>query len=140
MKLGVVFSLLLTCAVLSGCSVAMSANRSAYKGDPSVIHVGAERGVIESALGPPNLTADISEGKTKVIYALDLNAHKKLTRNAAVVGHVAADILTFGLWEIAGTPLEVSAQSKFTNYIIIYGSDNKVQSLEVVEPKPAIKP
>lgn len=120
----------------------MSANRSAYKGDPSVIQVGADRSTIEDALGEPNLMAELDDKKIKVIYALDLKAHKKLARNAAVVGHAAANALTLGLWEVVGTPLEVSAQSRFTNYIIVYGPDNKVQTLEIIKPKTAeeVKP
>ena len=132
MKLSIL-SLLLVSVLLSGCSVAMSASRSTYKGDPAIIQVGADRAVIESTLGPPDMAASLEKGKTKAIYKIDPNAHREVTRDAAVVGHAAADVLTLGLWEAVGTPLEIAAQDKLTNYIVIYGADNKVISVEIVK-------
>lgn len=119
--------------MLSGCAVAMSANRSAYKGDPSIIQPGADRMHIESTFGSPNMTASLNDGETKVIYKIDPNAHRAGTRNAAVAGHVVADVLTLGAWELIGTPLEVAAQDEFSTYIIIYDKANKVKSVEVVK-------
>lgn len=128
-----ILSLLLIASMLSGCAVAMSANRSAYKGDPSIIQPGADRMHIESTFGSPNMTASLNDGETKVIYKIDPNAHRAGTRNAAVAGHVVADVLTLGAWELIGTPLEVAAQDEFSTYIIIYDKANKVKSVEVVK-------
>lgn len=126
-------SMLLIAALLSGCSVAMSAKRSTYKGDPSMIQVGADRAVIEDTFGSPDLTAAMGNGDTKVIYKIDPNAHREGTRNAAVAGHVVADVLTLGLWEAVGTPMELAAQDQYTTYIVIYGADGKVKSVETVK-------
>lgn len=126
-------SLLLAAVLLSGCSVSMAANRSTYKGDPTMIQVGADRAVIESSFGSPNMTASLDKGETKAIYKIDPNAHREGSRNAAVAGHVVADVLTLGLWEAVGTPLELAAQDKLTTYIIVYGKDDKVKSVEVVK-------
>ena len=118
---------------LTGCSVAMSASRSSYKGDPAMIQVGADRSIIESTFGPPNLTASLGEGKTKAIYKIDPDAHTSGAKGAAVVGHLVADVLTLGLWEIVGTPLELAAQDRYTNYIVIYGPDQKIHSVDTVK-------
>ncbi len=128
-----ILPLLLASFILSGCAVAMSAKRSTYQGDPAIIQVGADRMQIESTFGSPNMTASLGEGETKVIYKIDPNAHREGTRNAAVAGHVAADVLTLGLWEIVGTPLELAAQDDFTTYIIVYDANNKIKSVEVVK-------
>ena len=118
---------------LTGCSVAMSASRSTYKGDPAAFQIGADRSVLETTFGSPNMTASLEGGKTKVIYKLDPDAHREGSKAAAVVGHVAMDVLTLGLWEAVGTPLELAAQDKFTSYILVYGPDQKVQSVEVIK-------
>lgn len=128
-----ILSLLLSAFLLSGCAVAMSANRSTYQGDPSMIQPGADRTLIESTFGSPNMTASLNNGATKAIYKIDPNAHRAGTRNAAVAGHVVADVLTLGLWEVVGTPLELAAQDKMTTYIIVYNADGKAESVEVVK-------
>jgi hypothetical protein len=116
---------LLLLACLTACSVAMSASRSTFKGDPAMFQVGADRSVLESTFGPPNITASLDGGRAKVAYKVDPDAHREGSKAAAVAGHVAMDILTFGLWEVIGTPLELAAQDKFTNYILTYGPDQK---------------
>ena len=118
---------------LCGCAVAMSASRSTSKGDPAMMQVGADRAIIEESFGAPNMTASLDGGKTKVIDKIDPEAHSAGARNAAVAGHVVADVLTLGLWEVVGTPLELAAQDKYTNYVLIYGADNKVQTIETIK-------
>ena len=128
-----ILPLLLILTILPGCSVAMSASRSTYKGDPAMIQVGADRAVIESTFGSPNMTASMENGNTKAVYKIDPDAHREGARNAAVAGHVVADVLTLGLWEAVGTPMELAAQDRFTTYIILYGKDDKIKSVEVVK-------
>ena len=125
--------ILLALRALAGCSVAMSASRSTYKGDPALIQPGADRAVIESTFGPPNMMASADGGQVKAIYKIDPNAHSSVARNAAVAGHVVADVLTLGLWEAVGTPLELAAQDKFTTFIIVYNAENKVATVETVK-------
>ncbi|HBM90998.1 MAG TPA: hypothetical protein DD400_03865 [Rhodospirillaceae bacterium] len=125
-------TLVLCCLMLSGCAVAMSASRSASKGDTAIIQEGAERMFIEDTFGPPNMTSSLDDGKTKVIYKIDPDAHSTGARGAAVAEHLVADVLTLGLWEIVGTPLELAAQDEYTNYIIIYGKDNKIEKVETI--------
>jgi hypothetical protein len=124
---------MLSLLALCGCSVAMSAKRSTYKGDPAIIQVGADRAVIESTFGSPDMTAAMGNGDTKVIYKIDPDAHRAVTRNAAVAGHVVADVLTLGLWEAVGTPMELAAQDRMTTYIVIYGPEGKAKSVETVK-------
>lgn len=119
--------------LLAGCSVAMSASRSTYKGDPALLQVGADRSLIESTFGSPNMTASLDGGRTKVIYKIDPDAHREGSKAAAVAGHVVMDVLTLGLWEVVGTPLELAAQDKFTSYILVYNTSQKVESVEVIK-------
>lgn len=121
--------LLMLCLV--GCSVAMSSQRSTSKGDVGLLRVGAERTTIEATFGPPATLVPLENGRTKATYLLDSNAHTEVARTAAVAGHLAMDLLTLGLWEVVGTPLEIAARDNLSSYILIYGPDHKVQSVEV---------
>jgi len=116
---------------LAGCSVAMSSQRSTFKGDVGLLRVGAERIQIEATFGPPATITPMQDGRTKVTYRLDPNAHSEGARSAAVAGHLAMDLLTLGLWEVVGTPLEIAARESLSSYTLIYGPDHKVQSVEV---------
>lgn len=111
----------------------MSAGRSTYKGDPAMFKVGADRTVIESTFGSPSLMTSLDGNKTKVIYKIDPDAHTSDAKAAAVAGHVIMDILTFGLWEAVGTPLELAAQDKFTSYVLVYNTEQKVESVEIIK-------
>jgi hypothetical protein len=112
----------------------MAGQRSVYRGDPKVIQVGVERTTIEATLGAPDLVVPLPDGRARAVYKLDPDAHTRGARNAAVAGHLIADILTLGLWEIIGTPIELAAQDKLTVYTIHYGGDGKVEQVETVGP------
>ncbi len=115
---------------LAGCSVYMSANRQSYKGDSSVIQVGADRAKIEATLGAPNVQMGLPDGRTRVVYKIDPNAADATLKGAATGFNFAADVLTIGLWEIVATPVELASADKITNYLITYGTDNRVETLE----------
>ena len=69
-------------------------------------------------------------GKQRVIYRMDPDAHTRGARNAAVAGHIVADVLTLGLWEIAGTPTELAAQDEMHSYIVTYNASGVIESVE----------
>lgn len=115
--------------LLAGCSVAMSSNRSTYKGDASAFSVGAERTLIEATFGPPERSTPMADGRTQVTYRLDPKAHTEGARSAAIYGHLVMDVLTLGLWEVVGTPLEIAARDQLVSYVLVYGPDQKVQSV-----------
>ena len=118
---------------LAGCSVFMSANRQTFRCDPSIIQPGVDRATIDSTCGQPDVVTNLDSGKTKAIYKIDPNAVRAGTKAAEVGGNVVADVLTLGLWEIVSTPIEVASQDKITNYIVTYGSDQKVETVEAVK-------
>jgi hypothetical protein len=111
----------------------MSANRQSFKCDPATIQPGADRAVIESTCGPPDLMTSLDRGSTKAIYKIDPNAVRAGTKGAEVAGNVVADVLTLGLWEAVATPIEVGSADKIVNYIVVYSKDNKVQTVETVK-------
>jgi hypothetical protein len=55
------------------------------------------------------------------------------------IAHGAMDVLTFGIWEVVGTPIEGFKGSK-KRVQIIYGPDNKVVEVLAAAPEPSSPP
>lgn len=87
--------------LLSGCSVgmAMSGKKQPELG---AVRAGATRGEVELQLGSP---VEIREENKKRIDVYEYEIGNEPSAGRAV-GHAIMDILTLGLWELAGTPIE----------------------------------
>ncbi len=110
---------LLCLVVLQACSVgmALSGKESPALG---VIRVGASRGEIEMQLGPPVEILD-QDDKRIDVYEYEVGNEPSAGR---AIGHGVMDILTFGLWEVIGTPIEGMQGTK--KRITIYYDENDV--------------
>lgn len=111
---------LLGMAALQGCSVGMAISG---KPDPNigVLSVGQDRGVVLLNLSQPSQTYATAMGRTDVFH-LERGNQQSAGRAA---GHAVMDLLTLGLWEIVGTPIEGVTGDEFT-VTVEYGKDDKV--------------
>jgi hypothetical protein len=130
--------------LLSGCSAYMAASRQDYRGDPTVLQSGASRDKVEAKLGTPDQVTDAAEGKTEVVYKLDPNAVRRGTKAAEASLDVVADLMTFGLWELVATPVEMASKDKVTIFSVVYAPDNTVETVDaskdgIVTPLVAAK-
>lgn len=109
--------------VLSGCSVGMAMTG---KPDPNigVLSVGQDRGVVLLNLGQPAQTLATETGRTDVFH-LQRGNQQSVGR---ATGHAVMDLLTLGLWEVVGTPIEGFAGDEFT-VSIDYDQDDKVKKV-----------
>ena len=87
--------------VCSGCSVGMAMSG---KNTPNLgaVRIGATRGEVELHLGSP-VQILASDGKRIDIYEYEIGNEPSAGR---AIGHGVMDVLTLGLWEIVGTPVE----------------------------------
>mgnify|MGYP001561735941 FL=1 len=94
--------LVLVLIVLSGCSVGMAISG---KEEPnlSAFRVGSTRGEVELQLGSPVSSVTTPEGKRVDMYEYELGNKPSGGR---AIGHGGMDLLTLGLWEVIGTPIE----------------------------------
>ena len=115
-----------------GCSVAMASKEQTRK-DLSVLRVGGDRDDIVQVLGAPYMTTRNDDGSCKDVYKLVENAQSKGAKTLSVVGHAAMDVVTLGLWEIAGTPLELATKQEATTFILYYGADNKLKAYDAIK-------
>jgi hypothetical protein len=115
---------LLICTGMSACSVGM-----AMSGKPApnlgAVQQGVSRGEVEMHLGQPVQTATQPNGAVISTYEYEIGNEPSAGR---AVGHAAMDVLTFGAWEIIGTPIEGVTGDKY-RAVITYGTDGKVANI-----------
>jgi len=111
----------------TGCSVgmAMSGKEAPNLG---MVQVGASRGEIELTLGSPGKTVTLKDGNRMDVYEYEIGNEPSPGRAA---GHAVMDLLTLGLWEIVGTPVE-AIQGDKRKLNITYDKNDIVLSINSV--------
>jgi len=117
----------ITAFLLSGCSMFM-AMHGQEDANLSVLTVGQDRGIVDLNLGGPS--------KTYISDGIRVDVHEVQKGNAPSVGralgHGALDLLTFGGWELIGTPVE-GFQGKTYTISIEYDKDDKLVSVNTIQ-------
>jgi len=109
---------------LSGCSVGMALSGEK---DPNIgaIKIGSARGEVEMHLGPPT-TSTTYENRTRVdIYEYEIGNEPSAGR---ALGHGVMDVLTLGIWEVVGTPIE-AVQGEKRQITITYDANDHVKAI-----------
>ena len=112
---------------VSGCATMM-----ALHGKPDVdlasLHIGQPRNEAIMILGQPMKTMTTDTGRKDLFECERGNAPS----TGRAVGHAVMDVLTWGLWEIIGTPVEALGSSKY--YVSIeYDKEDKVTNIKTSE-------
>ena len=110
---------------LSACSVGMALSGSENP-DLGAIKVGASRGEVEMHLGSPESSLTLEDGQRTDIYAYEIGNEPSAAR---AIGHGAMDVVTLGLWEVIGTPIE-GVQGERYHATITYDRDDKVVDIK----------
>ncbi|MET0154600.1 MAG: hypothetical protein ABW189_00625 [Rickettsiales bacterium] len=118
--------------LLGGCSVYMAANQESKK-DTSLLSPGTPRSVVIGEFGPPN--AAEQENGRRVDYYSFVQGYSKGNKVARAVGHGTMDVLTFGLWEVVGTPSEAVFDGKKTNVEIKYDANDKIEKVNMFQAR-----
>lgn len=109
---------------ISGCSVGMAMSG---KEDPNfgAFRVGSTRGEVELQLGSPISSVTTPEGMRVDLYEYEIGNKPSAGR---AIGHGVMDILTLGLWEIIGTPIE-GFQGEKKRVTITYDKKDRVEAI-----------
>jgi len=109
----------------SACSVGMAMSG---KQEPNlgIVKIGVTRGEVEIQLGPPITSNTLEDGTRVDIYEYEVGNEPSAGR---AIAHGAMDVLTLGLWEIIGTPIE-RLQGEKKEITITYDSNDKVISVK----------
>ena len=112
-------------AVLSGCSVGMAV---AGKESPNLAacRVGATQADIQAELGRPTSSQMLQNGDSVCTYEYEVGNEPSAAR---AVMHGGMDVLTFGLWELVGTPVEAVQGQKY-EMTVTYDADGKAKAIQ----------
>jgi hypothetical protein len=104
--------------------------------DTTVFYNGAERSFVHAKVGLPDTAVQDKDGNWIDTYLIVKGNEPSAGR---AIGHGVMDVLTLGLWEAFGTPIEAAAGSeKQSRYVIYYDENQKIQKVEriYVESQP----
>ncbi|KKM00155.1 hypothetical protein LCGC14_1807240 [marine sediment metagenome] len=132
---GIVAMTVLTAMLVSGCSVGMALSGKAAP-NLGAFRVGSTRGEVELHLGSPVDSVTRPDGGRTDIYEYELG-NKPSTGRA--VGHAVMDLLTFGVWEIIGTPIEAIGIEK-KRLMIVYDDQDRILAINQAPPVKASSP
>jgi hypothetical protein len=109
--------------MLTSCSVFMAAKQPDKK-NVELFNIGTPRSMLLAEFGMP-VGSELRDGRKYEIYKFvqGYGAGAKATR---VVVRGAADVLTLGLWEVVGTPLEVTFGGDEMVYEVQYDDNSRV--------------
>jgi hypothetical protein len=129
-KAGMGLSLVLA---LMGCSVGMAMSG---KEDPNLgaFRVGSTRGEVELQLGRPIASVTNPEGARSDVYEYEIGNRPSPGR---AIAHGVMDVLTLGIWEVVGTPIEAFQGEKYRMTVLYDAHDRVVAINQSPVPVPA---
>lgn len=93
----------------------------------NVLNPGSSRNYVIAEFGAPVLS-EYRDGTRVEIYTFQ-QGYPKWAKVSRAFGHGIADVASFGLWEVFGTPTEAYFSGKETSYEVTYGQDDLVKAL-----------
>ena len=95
------------------------------KRDVSLFRVGTPRAMLLAEFGLP-AASEVRDEKRYDVFVFR-QGYSAGARAGRAVFHGVADIVTFGLWEVIGTPTEGVFDGKEMAYETSYDADNRVE-------------
>lgn len=121
-----VFLICLLAAFFPACS-AYKASTQPDKKDLSLLTVGTPRAVLIAEFGAP-IHSEIIEGQRQDIFRF-VQGYSNLAKSGRALGHGAASVLTLGIWEVVGTPIEGAFDGNQQGYLVEYDGSNLVTNV-----------
>lgn len=100
-----ILALLIISSISSGCSISKAVTQPDKK-DLSVLMPGNSRSEVIAEVGSPQYQENL-QGAQRDVFAFR-QGYTKPVKIGRAVGHGAALFATFGLWELAGYPIELA--------------------------------
>lgn len=115
---------------LQGCAVFMAANQPGKK-DVNMFREGVPRSALIAEFGAP-VSSEKKNGVRHDIFSF-VQGYTTPVKIGRALFHGAADVFTFGLWEILGTPAEATFDGKEMIYKVSYDEDDNVKSVALLK-------
>ena len=118
-------TVVIAAALLPGCAANMAATGSSGP-KMSVVKQQHTRNDVERLLGVPEETISNDEGEIVELYVVEAHTEPNALRAA---GHVIGDVMTAGLWELAGGPIEAH-RGRPQRVLVKYDDGDQVKSIK----------
>src|SRR5262249_11251380 len=110
----------------SACSPVMAAKQPARK-DVDLLSPGIPRNLVLAELGQPVAT-EMRNGKRLEVFSF-VQGYRNAGSVGRTSGHAAGDVLTLGLWEVAGTPTEATLNGHRVGYEVTYDASDRIENV-----------
>ena len=120
---------LLACIIAtSGCSFGMALSGDEGP-DLAACRIDADQTTIEEQLGPPVTVRTLPDGGQTCVYEYEIGNEPSPGRAAM---HGTLDVVTFGLWELVGTPMEAMRGQKY-QMTVVYDADGTAREISTIK-------
>ncbi|SEQ28897.1 hypothetical protein [Nitrosomonas ureae] len=116
--------------VISGCSVFMAAKQPEKK-DIDLLKEGVTRTQLISEFGAP-VISEYKNGKRFEIFKF-VQGYSTGTKAGRAFLHGAANVATLGLWELVGTPTEITFSGDDMAFQVQYDENDVVEEVVIVK-------
>lgn len=123
-------ALLILLMSISGCSVFMAAKQPEKK-DVSLLKEGTSRAMLISEFGAP-LISEYRDGKRFEIFKFTQGYSTGAKAGRAFL-HGAANVVTLGLWELVGTPTEITFSGDDMAFQVRYDENDIVDEIVLIK-------
>ena len=120
---------------ITGCSVVMATQQPARR-DLSVLTNGVDRSRVIAELGTP-LTTEEKDGKKIDVFNIR-QGYSTGAKAGRAIFHGVADVLTLGLWEVVGTPVEAIASGTDVKLSVCYDTNGRVEKVTTYSGKEKV--
>jgi hypothetical protein len=115
---------------LCSCSVFMAVHQPDKK-NLNFLKPGVHQSSVRAELGQPVWSGE--ENGFQVDPFKFIQGYSKEAKVGRALFHGVADLLTLGVWEIVGTPIELMESGTDTSLRIIYDQSLRIQGVEIHE-------
>jgi len=114
----------------SGCSVFMAAKQPEKK-DVDLLKEGTSRAMLISEFGAP-VISEYRDGKRYEIFKFTQGYSTGAKAGRAFL-HGAANVVTLGLWELVGTPTEITFSGDDMAFQVRYDENDIVEEIALIK-------
>lgn len=122
--------LIVLVSTMSACSVFMAAKQPDKK-DLSLLKEGVSRAVLVSEFGAP-VVSEYKDGKRYEIFKF-VQGYSTGAKAGRAFLHGAASIATLGLWELFGTPTEITFNGDEMAFQVSYDENDIVDEIAMIK-------
>jgi hypothetical protein len=108
----------------TACSPVMAANQPGRR-NVDLLTQGIPRNLVLAELGPP-IQSETRDGKRVEVFSFT-QGYRKGVKVGRTIGHATGDVLTLGLWELAGTPTEAALNGHQVAYEVTYDGSDRIE-------------